>query len=305
MMNLTGYKPVKLDVKNLPLEDRWILSRLATTTKNVTEAIDKYQHADAARMIYDFAWDEFCSYYVEMAKPRLQDAASRPATQQVLIHTLDQLLRLLHPMTPFITEAIWQELARFGDVRTLDGDAESQKWLIRSAWPEAKTAHIDQVIEQQFARFVTALGALREIRSRQNLPPKEEITFTISCDTATQTLLEPMVPFFKALAGATCTGLGEKLAPPEMSAQVSVDGMEVSVDLGKFIDIPAEIARNEKLQANLVKQIAGKESKLSNSTFVDRAPADVVAKERESLEELRQQLANVTQALERLKATNG
>ena len=305
MMNLTGYKPVKLDVKNLPLEDRWILSRLATTTKNVTEAIDKYQHADAARMIYDFAWDEFCSYYVEMAKPRLQDAASRPATQQVLIHTLDQLLRLLHPMTPFITEAIWQELARFGDVRTLDGHAESQKWLIRSAWPEANTAHIDQVIEQQFARFVTALGALREIRSRQNLPPKEEITFTISCDAATQTLLEPMVPFFKALAGATCTGLGEKLAPPEMSAQVSVDGMEVSVDLGKFIDIPAEIARNEKLQANLVKQIAGKESKLSNSTFVDRAPAEVVAKEREGLEELRQQLANVTQALERLKATNG
>ena len=302
MMNLTGYKPMKLDVSKLPLEDRWILSRLATTTKTVTEAIHEYRHSDAARLIYDFAWDEFCSYYVEMAKPRLQDAASRPATQQVLIHTLDQLLRLLHPMTPFITEAIWQELARFGDVRTLGGTTESQKWLIRSAWPEANPANIDQVIEQQFARFVTALGALREIRSRQNLPPKEEITFTISCDAATQKLLVPMAPFFKALAGATCTGLGEKLTPPAMSAQVSVDGMAVSVDLGKFIDVPAEIARNEKIQANIVKQIAGKESKLANATFVDRAPADVVAKERESLEELRQQLANVTQALERLRA---
>ena len=302
MMNLTGYKPMKLDVSNLPLEDRWILSRLATTTKKVTEAIHEYRHSDAARLIYDFAWDEFCSYYVEMAKPRLQDAASRPATQQVLIHTLDQLLRLLHPMTPFITEAIWQELARFGDVRTLGGTTESQKWLIRSAWPEANPANIDQVIEQQFARFVTALGALREIRSRQNLPPKEEITFTISCDVATQKLLVPMAPFFKALAGATCTGLGEKLTQPAMSAQISVDGMEVSVDLGKFIDVPAEIARNEKIEANIIKQIAGKESKLANSTFVDRAPADVVAKERESLEELRQQLANVTQALERLRA---
>ncbi len=302
MMNLTGYKPMKLDVCKLPLEDRWILSRLATTTKTVTEAIHEYRHSDAARLIYDFAWDEFCSYYVEMAKPRLQDAASRPATQQVLIHTLDQLLRLLHPLTPFITEAIWQELARFGDVRTLGGTIESQKWLIRSAWPEANPAYIDQGIEQQFARFVTALGALREIRSRQNLGPKEEITFTISCDAATQKLLEPMAPFFKALAGATCSGLGEKLTPPAMSAQVSVDGMEVSVDLGKFIDVPAEIARNEKIQANIVKQIAGKESKLANATFVDRAPADVVAKERESLEELRQQLANVTQALERLRA---
>ncbi len=302
MMNLTGYKPMKLDVGKLPLEDRWILSRLATTTKTVTQAIHEYRHSDAARLIYDFAWDEFCSYYVEMAKPRLQDAASRPATQQVLIHTLDQLLRLLHPLTPFITEAIWQELARFGDVRTLGGTIESQKWLIRSAWPEANPAYIDQGIEQQFARFVTALGALREIRSRQNLGPKEEITFTISCDAATQKLLEPMAPFFKALAGATCSGLGEKLTPPAMSAQVSVDGMEVSVDLGKFIDVPAEIARNEKIQANIVKQIAGKESKLANATFVDRAPADVVAKERESLEELRQQLANVTQALERLRA---
>ena len=302
MMNLMGYKPMTLDVGKLPLEDRWILSRLATTTTTVTEAIHEYRHSDAARLIYDFAWDEFCSYYVEMAKPRLQDAASRPATQQVLIHTLDQLLRLLHPLTPFITEAIWQELARFGDVRTLGGTIESQKWLIRSAWPEANPAYIDQGIEQQFARFVTALGALREIRSRQNLGPKEEITFTISCDAATQKLLEPMAPFFKALAGATCSGLGEKLTPPAMSAQVSVDGMEVSVDLGKFIDVPAEIARNEKIQANIVKQIAGKESKLANATFVDRAPADVVAKERESLEELRQQLANVTQALERLRA---
>ncbi len=112
-----------------------------------------------------------------------------------------------------------------------------------------------------------------------------------------------MTPFFKALAGATCTGMGEKITPPEMSAQVSVDGMEVCVDLGKFIDIPAEIARNEKLEANLVKQIAGKESKLSNSTFVDRAPTDVVAKERESLEELRQQLVTVQQALTRLRAS--
>lgn len=301
MMNLTGYRPVKLQVSQLPLEDRWILSRLAITTKTVTEAIREYRHADAARIIYDFAWNEFCSYYVEMAKPRLQDAALRPATQQVLIHTLDQLLRLLHPMTPFITEAIWQELSRFGDVRTLDGEAESQKWLIRSAWPEGNEAHIDEEIEQQFARFVTALGALREIRSRQNLPPKEEINFTISCETATQKLLEPMAPFFKALAGATCTGLGVKLQPPEMSAQVSVDGMEVCVDLGKFIDIPAEIARNEKLETNLTKQIAGKESKLSNATFVDRAPVDVVAKERESLEELRQQLTSVRQALARLK----
>jgi valyl-tRNA synthetase len=303
LMNLTGFKPQTLQVDQMPLEDRWILSRLATTTRNVTQAIEEYKHSEAARMLYDFAWDEFCSYYVEMAKPRLQDATTRAATQQVLAHTLDQLLRLLHPVVPFITEAIWQELAKFGPVRTMDDKPTDQKWLMRSAWPEADSRWIDPVIEQQFARFVTVLGALREIRSRQNLPPKEEISFTVQCDLATQKLLEPMTPFFKALAGGNCTILGEHIKKPEMSAQVTVDGMEVSVDLGKFIDIPAEISRNEKLLANLVKQITGKESKLSNATFVDRAPPEVVEKERESLAELKQQQESVTQALQKLKAS--
>ncbi len=303
MMNLTGFKPQTLQVQQLPLEDRWILSRLATTTQAVTDAIAEYRHADAARIVYGFAWDEFCSYYVEMAKPRLQDPNSRGATQQVLAHTLDQLLRLLAPITPFVTEAIWQELAKFGAVRTLDGKSEGQKWLMRAAWPEAIRAHIDETIEKQFAQFVAVLGALREIRSRQNLPPKEEITFTVACDAATSQLLEPMAPFFKSIAGAVCTGLGSAFPAPEMPAQVSLEGMEVCVDLGKFIDIPAEINRNEKLLANLVKQIAGKESKLSNATFVDRAPSEVVEKERESLIELRQQQEQVAVALEKLRAS--
>ncbi len=301
MMNLEGFKPVKLDMQSLPLEDRWILSRLSTTTRDVTEAIEQYKHSEAARMLYDFAWDEFCSYYVEMAKPRLQDPNSRPATQQVLAHTLDQLLRLLHPMIPFITEAIWQQLAQFGSVRNLNGLPAGNRWLMKSEWPEAETEWIDPRIEQQFSRFVTVLGALREIRSRQNLPPKEEIPFTIQCDRDTQALLEPMQAFFKALAGANCVGMGESVIRPEVSAQATIDGMEVCVDLGKFIDVPAEIARNEKLEANLVKQIAGKESKLANASFVDRAPPDVVAKEKESLADLRQQLDNVRQALASLR----
>jgi valyl-tRNA synthetase len=301
MINLEGYQPQQLEVDQLPLEDRWILSRLSTTTRLVTEAIDQYHYSEAARFIYDFAWDEFCSYYVEMAKPRLQDASQKQATQQVLIHTLDQLLRLLHPLIPFITEAIWQELARFGAVRTLDGQSENQKWLIRSSWPTANAAHYDPAIEQQFSRFVAVLGALREIRSRQNLPPREEVSFTVACDAQTKQLLEPMGPYFKALAGANCAGLGSGFAQPDVPAQLTVDGMEVTLDLGKFIDVHAEIQRNEKLLENIVKQITGKESKLSNDSFVKRAPADVVEKERESLSALRQQQASIVVALEKLR----
>lgn len=305
MINLEGFKPFELDTEALALEDRWVLSRLSTTIGRATEAIDGYQHSDAARIIYDFAWDEFCSYYVEMAKPRLQDASQRPVVQQVLAHTLDQLLRLLQPITPFVTEAIWQQLAKLGDRRTLPGSArhDDEKWLMMSAWPVADEEHRDASIEERFAKFVSVLGALREIRSRNNIPPKEEMTFTLECDGQTAALLETMKPYFKALAGANCLGLGSGFESPEMPAQMSIDSMEVTVDLGKFIDIGAEIVRNEKLEQNLEKQIKGKEGKLSNENFVSRAPAEVVETERASLVELKQQLELVRGSLTKLRLT--
>ncbi|MEC8558393.1 MAG: valine--tRNA ligase [Planctomycetota bacterium] len=306
MINLEGFEPQQLDIASLPLEDRWILSRLSTTTQKVTEAIGRYHYSDAARLLYDFAWDEFCSYYVEMAKPRFQDPEKKSATQQVLAHTLDQLLRLLHPMVPFITEAIWQQMEQFGSVRCLNGQAEEQKWLMRSSWPEADLSHQDGPIETQFASFVGALGALREIRARQGIKPKDTVRFMINCDADTVALLEPMRPYFKALAGAECEGLGtsfEDLQVPP--AQISVDGMEISVDLGDFIDLKAELNRNEKLEANLTKQAGGKEAKLSNENFISRAPEDVVAKEREALEDLKQQLAVVQETLKRIREALG
>lgn len=304
MMHLEGFQPQKLSIEELPLEDRWILSRLSTTTQAVTQALTDYQYAEAARSVYDFAWDEFCSYYVEMAKPRLQDPARRSATQQVLIHTLDSLLRLLHPMIPYITEAIWQQLATFGTKRCLDGTKHESKWLIQAQWPTAQLSHQDRSIESQFARFVSVIAALREVRSSQNIPPKEEISFTVTCDSSSADLLRPMSSFFLALAKANCQGLGTGLKEPEVPASATVDGMQVTVDLGKFIDIPAEIARNEKLVDNLNKQIQGKQSKLSNDSFVQRAPADVVEKERQSLQELGHQLASVTAALAKLRETS-
>ncbi|MEZ6079532.1 MAG: hypothetical protein R3C56_28840 [Pirellulaceae bacterium] len=112
---------------------------------------------------------------------------------------------------------------------------------MKSAWPAPCIEHQDPQIEQQFSRFVAVLGALREIRSRQNIPPKEEVTFTVGCDAATSGLLQPMQPFFEALAGAKCLGLGSGFAVPDMPAQMMVDGLEVTLDLGKFIDVAAEI----------------------------------------------------------------
>ncbi len=302
MLNLDGFTPEPLDPRKLALEDRWILSRLATTTQAVSQATANYQFADAARSVYDFAWDEFCSYYVEMAKPRLQNPQTKADTQRVLAHTLDVLLRLLHPMMPYITEAIWQQLAKFGPQREFGQGSPASRWLIQAAWPEARLEFCSTQIEDQFAKFVSVLGALREIRSRQNIPPKAELKFSVRCDASEVALLEPMQPFFKSLAGAIPVGWGQQISMPAMAAALNAERMEVVVDLGDFIDVPAEIARNEKLLENLIKQIAGKQTKLSNDTFVQRAPADVVAKERESLVELEQQRQSVETALGKLRS---
>ena len=120
LMNLEGYAPDKVADADLLVEDRWILSRLATVTQETTAALAEYRYADAAKSLYGFAWDEFCSFYVEMVKARLNDAAVRPTAQRVLAHTLDTLLRLLHPMIPFVTEEVWQLLAEAAPQRGID-----------------------------------------------------------------------------------------------------------------------------------------------------------------------------------------
>ncbi len=299
LLNLEGYRAAPLDVTQLPLEDRWLLSRLNTVTEQVSTALEHYRYADAARSLYDFAWDEFCSFYVEMAKSRLQDPQARPLVQRVLAASLDQLLRLLHPMMPFITEEIWQRLNEVAAVRGIRDLTDCCNFVIRAPWPTTDPTLMDGTIEKRFACFQVALGAIREIRSRQNVNPRDEVQFAVRCKEETVGLLEPMTAYFKSLAVAAPTAFGPDVAAPSVGATVSLSNfdMEVYVDLTKFIDVKAEISRNEKLLERIIGQIAGKEQKLSNESFVARAPQDVVARERASLDELRSQRESIEKAI--------
>lgn len=301
MMNLEGFKPQSVDFETLPLEDQWILSRLATVTKAMQTELKRYHYAEAARVVYDFAWDHFCSLYVEMAKPRLQDPLTRPLVQQILAHCLDSMLRLLHPITPFVTEAIWQELARFAPCRDLQSTQPPSKWIIQATWPSVNESHIRPSVEKQFAHFVDLVGAIREIRSRQNLGPKDQVPFCVRCEPVMEQLLAPMSGFLSSMAGAHATQWSQDPTLPSINAHVAIDQMDVFVDLTQFIDVAAEISRNEKLLNNLVKQIQGKEGRLSNESFVSRAPADIIAKERQALEELISQRNVAEQAIEKLR----
>jgi len=302
LMNLEGYTPGAIDNDALVTEDRWILSRLATVTEGVTAAIGAYHFADATRLLYEFAWDEFCSFYLEMVKGRLQDPASRATAQRVLAHTLDNLLRLLHPVVPFITEEIWQLLNAAAPARGLDKPAPATDSVMIAEWPQVDRRRQDPESEARFARFQEVLAGLREIRSRQNLPPKTEIKFSLRCDDATAALLEPMGGYFESMAKAQATAWGPTVTAPATSANTILTPGELFVDLTGLIDVGAEIARNQKERERLQGAIASKEKKLANASFVERAPAEVVEAERRSLAEQRERLAATEATLAALEA---
>jgi valyl-tRNA synthetase len=312
---------------DLLLEDRWLLSRLSTVTQQVTDALEHYRYADAARTLYDFAWNEFCSFYVEMTKARFAPSVggdsvadgsqasrsgigdgvasdSKQTAQRVLAHALDVLLRLLHPMMPFLTEEVWQLLAKVAPKRGLPALTDAEESACIAHWPVADTPRQDPAIEQQFADFQAVLGAVREARQRQNIPFKEDLSFTVRCDDATATLLSPMQPYFAQMARATAAEIGPKAAPGGVSISLTLAGqsgpIEVHVDVSRFIDVKAERGRLNKERDNIAKQMAGIEVKLANPGFVDRAPAEVVQQQRDKLDELRSQLASAEAALKKL-----
>jgi valyl-tRNA synthetase len=300
MMNLEGYTPASLDVDKLRLEERWILSRLATVTETVTTALDEYRYADAARSLYQFTWDEFCSFYVEMVKWSLQEPHSRPTAQRILAHALDTILRLLHPMIPFLTEEVWQLLGQFAAERGLDRPQPPAESIMIAPWPEADPRWRNPAIEEQFALFQEVMRAVREIRSRQNVPPKQRIEFAVRCSPEVAQLLAPMGPYFAMMAGAQPIAWGPDVTAPALSANVALPALDVYVNLAGLIDVEAELKKNREELAKLDGFIAAKQKKLANENFVSRAPADVVQKERESLQELERQRAAVAAVIERL-----
>ena len=301
LLHLQEFQPGPVEEAQLTLEDRWILSRLATVTAQVTESLEGYHFADAARTLYDFAWDEFCSFFVEMAKGRLQERGSRVAAQRVLAHTLDTLLRLLHPMIPFITEEVWQRLNQAAPQRGLPQPAQAAESIMVAPWPQADTAQRDAEIERRFSVFQSVLGAVREIRARQNIPPRKTVRFQVRADEETCRLLEPMQPYFRAMACGEAVPPGSAQWSPGAIATVSLPGIEVVVDLAGLIDVAAEIARNEQQEQKLLGLIREKEKKLASASFLHKAPPQVVQRERESVRQLTEQLDSVRAALQRLR----
>ena len=197
--------------------------------------------------------------------------------------TLDSLLRLLHPMIPFITEEVWQLLGQTAQERGLTELEPAAESIMIARWPQADRARQNPQIEARFARFQEVLEGLRKVRSQRNIPTKEIVRFGVRSDANTTDLLKPMWPSFEAMAGATVVGWGPQIQGPPSGPTFVLAWADVFVDLTPYIDVEDEIARRIKELEELGQRIAGKERQLANANFVARAPAEVVEQERASL----------------------
>jgi valyl-tRNA synthetase len=303
LLNLKGYTPSSaVDVAQLPLEDRWILSRLSTTVDMVTNQLEAYRFSDAARTIYDFTWSEFCDWYLEMSKGRLRDETARPTVQRVLVAVLDAILRLVQPIMPFVAESIWQALSEAAPKRGLVKPDTAAPSVCIADWPKFPESWHDEAMEVRLSRMQELIRGVREVRNRYMIDARTPLDVTVRCPAPVAADFRSLEPFILSLAGVGKLTIGPDVARPAQSATQVIGEFEFSVSLAGLIDVATETARLKKQQAEKTKFLASIRAKLTNRNFVDRAPAEVVQQQRDQCVELEKQLQAIEEGLRDLGA---
>jgi valyl-tRNA synthetase len=297
LMNLEGYTPAPLDVNSLPVEDRWILSRLATTAWAVTAELERYQFADVARIVYDFAWNEFCDWYIEMSKTRRTD----PVCQRVLVNVLDGIIRLIHPVMPFVSESLWEALNQAAPNRGITEVKPVVEHACIAEWPSYPQSQFDASTESGIARMQEVVRGIRETRNRYQIE-KANVDVGVKCSAALAAELNPLATFIVSLGQVGKYECGPNVVKPKQAGVIIAKEFEVYVALAGLIDPVAEIARLEKQIAEKKKQLAAITTKLGNESYVKNAPAEVVEQSKAQATELEKQITSLDSNREELKA---
>ena len=294
LMNLTIDEPGLPAMDDLELEDKWVLSKLNTLIREVTANLDAYEIGVASSKVYDFIWDTYCDWYIELTKTRLysENEKSKLAAQKVLVYVLDQTLRLLHPFMPFITEEIWQAIPHAG------------KFLISAEWPVYREEFAFGAEEAAMEQIIEAITALRARRAEMNVPMSKKVNLIIAASQPE--VFEAGKAFFLRLAGAEDVKVWDMEAADadandDSLVEVTTHAARLFMPLAELVDFEKELARIAKEKENCLKQIAMFESKLSNEAFVSRAPEKVVNDQKEKLAKNQALLAQLIESEKRLK----
>jgi valyl-tRNA synthetase len=303
LMNLDGYTPSKVKLEDLPTEDRWLLSRLATTTKAITAALEGYHFSDVARLVYDFVWSEFCDWYIEMSKGRLKDPTARPLAQRVLAGVLDGILRLVQPVMPFVAESLWQALNEAAPERGLPTPSKAGESVCIAKWPSYPDAWISSAVEARFARMQELVRGVREIRNRYQVDEKTRLDVSVKCREEIAQEFDSLAGFFiRPLAGIDAFIYGPNMAKPKQAATMVHPDFEAYVSLVGLIDVGAEIKRLEKQLEAKRKALEGTKAKLANEKFVNSAPPEVVQQQRNAATDIEKQIATMEENLKDLRS---
>lgn len=275
------------------LANRWILSRLASVITEARQGIDQYRLDEASGALYHFVWDELCDWYLELSKPLLVDPNTAPETETTLLYVLENVLCLLHPMMPFITEELWQRLPKH---------PSAPRSIMLAPYPDVSAAAVDHKAEQDMQLLQAIVTAVRTIRAEQEIPRSRALQLILRhAESAHSTVLERERRGIESLCNASLTleHSSDQTVPAD-TAVANIQGIMALVPLVGLIDVGKERERLQRELKKLEKDLQAIRAKLANASFVDRAPADLVARERARLEELEGSQRRLTASLDKL-----
>ncbi len=287
LMNLDENEYAPYVPKNLAIEDKWILSKYNDLVKDVTDSLEKFELGLAVQKLYDFIWDVFCDWYIEIAKIRLNGecATAKATVKAVLVYVMSNTLKLLHPFMPFITEEIWQTLPH-------DGDS-----IMISEWPVFTDELSFKADEAEMERVMTAIKAVRNRRAEMNVPPTKKAKIFI--ETAYEKTFSEGANFFVRLASASEVEIVKGYENDEAVAIITEDA-RLFIPLDELVDFKAELERLEKEKAGVLKEIAFVSGKLNNEKFVAKAPEALVNEQREKLAKYNEKLAMLEESIAKI-----
>ena len=288
LMNLGEDEKAPHIPDELALEDKWILSLFNKLTKEVTDNLDKFELGIAVQKLYDFIWDVFCDWYIEISKIRLNSGDEKAAqtARDMLVYIMSNTLKLLHPFMPFITEEIWQ---------TLPHEGES---IMISEWPVYKDEYNFSVEEQEMDRIMEAVRAIRNRRAEMNVPPSKKAKYYIA--TAHKDTFEKAGIFMQRLASCSEAEIGDSFEIDDAVCIVTTDA-KIYIPLGELVDFEKEIARLNKEKEKVLKDLEFIDKKLNNENFIAKAPKAVVDGQREAAQKLRDKIAMIDESIEKFQ----
>jgi len=298
LMNTNNLKGNLPDYDKLHITDKWILSKFNNSIEKINKHYNDYKLNEVIKTIYEFVYDYFCDWYIEFTKTRFygKDMKDKELAESVSIYVLKNILKLLHPFTPHITEEIWS----FLDVDKNSEDVDNQSLLINSQLPKFNKNMVNHNIEQDIKLIMITISAIRNIKASLNIPPSKTINMYVRGGNQYTNIIQDNIDLMNRMIKIKKLEVGEKLIKPAQSATAVIENLEIFIPLKGLIDIEKEIKRLEKQVSNMDGRLNSVSKKLNNKNFVDRAPKDIIEHEKAKQADYQQQLNKLKENLNSL-----